>query len=91
MHPPANHPTHADVLRVWPPARVDARERLRAQAIARAPALRREAIEQFWGGAGVLWGEAADLAQRAADRLAARLRQHAKRRAHGNDSGALRV
>jgi hypothetical protein len=89
MHTTTNVPTPTDALPVWPPASLAARERLRGQAIAQAHALRREAIAELWGGAGALWGDAVDHTRRAADRLAARLRQHAKRRALGDGSGAL--
>jgi hypothetical protein len=74
-------------LPVWPqvtPAQVD---RVHDEAKARALALREQAIAELWGGAGALWGDAIDQTRRAADRLAARLHQHAKRRAEG--SGAL--
>ena len=66
---------------VWPPATQAERDRLRAAAIAGAPALRRAAIGEFWRGADALVAGAIDHGRRAADRLAARLRQHAKRRA----------
>ena len=75
-----NHPT-PNALPVRPaytPAQLD---RLRDQAMERAHALRAEAIIDFWDGAGALWGDAVDRTRRAADRLAARLHQHAKRRA----------
>ena len=63
------------------PATQAERDRLRATAIAEAPALRRAAIGEFWRGADALVAGAIDHGRRAADRLAARLRQHAKRRA----------
>jgi len=76
--------TPVNPLPVWPqltPTQVD---RLRDEAHERARALRAEAINDLWGGAGALWGDAVDQTRRAADRLAARLHQHAKRRAAGS-------
>jgi hypothetical protein len=48
-------------------------------ARARALALRDEAIGDFWHGANELLSNGMSASQRAANRLAARLRQHAKR------------
>ncbi|HSB23292.1 MAG TPA: hypothetical protein VLE94_09315 [Burkholderiaceae bacterium] len=78
------NPTSVPPLPVWPqvtPARVD---QMHDEAKARAVALREQAIAELWGGAGALWGDAVDQTRRAADRLAARLHQHAKRRAEGS-------
>ena len=69
--------THAPV---WPPATQAERDRLRDAAIDRAHALRSAAVADFWRGADALMADAVDHGRRAADRLAARLRQHAKRR-----------
>jgi len=74
--PPSS--THAAV---WPPATQAERDRVRDTAVEVAHALRVAAIAGFWHGADALVSEAADHGRRAADRLAARLRQHAKRRA----------
>ena len=74
---------------VWPPATPAERERLRDQAIARAHQLRAEAISEFWHGADGWFGDAIGQARRSADRLAARLRQHAKQRAAARGSRAL--
>ena len=49
-------------------------------ARARAQALRNEAIDGFWRGANELLSNGVSASHRAAIRLAARLRQHAKRR-----------
>jgi hypothetical protein len=70
--------THAPV---WPPATQAERDRVRDAALDQAAALRRAAIADFWRGADALLLDAIDHARRAADRLAARLRQHAKQRA----------
>ena len=67
----------------WPPLTQAEREQLSRQAMERAHALRTEAIAEFWRGTDAWIGEAADHTRRAADRLAARLRQHVKRRAAG--------
>lgn len=68
-------------LPVWPPVTQADRDRLRDAALAEVHALRRAAIADFWRGADALVADAADHALRAANRLAARLRQHAKQRA----------
>jgi len=67
----------------WPPLTLAERDRLRQQAMARAHALRAEAINEFWRGTDAWFGAAADHTRRAATRLAARLHQHIKRRAAG--------
>lgn len=66
---------------------IEARNRLRDHALQHAKELRSRAIARFWVDADGWIRDAADRAQRAADRLAARLRQHAKQR--GGPSGAL--
>ena len=76
IHPTPSH-THAPV---WPPATQAERDRMRDAALDEAHALRRAAITEFWRGADALVGDAVDLGRRAANRLAARLRQHAKQR-----------
>jgi hypothetical protein len=53
-------------------------EALRDAAYAEALALRREAMADFWRGAGALLGHAAFSARRSAERLAYRLRRHAR-------------
>jgi len=82
-------PKPADPVPVWPHSTPTAYARLRDRAIERAHVLRDEAIAELWGGAGALWGDAVDQARRAADRLAARLRQHARQRAAAGGSDAL--
>lgn len=56
------------------------RERLRRAAITRANELRDETINEFWRGTERRLADAAAHAGRAARRLAARLRQHARLR-----------
>ena len=73
------HPTSARAP-VWPPATQAERDRIRDSAINQAHALRRIAITEFWREADALVADAVDHGRRAANRLAARLRQHAKRR-----------
>ena len=58
---------------------IEARNQLRDAARQRAEELRAQAIDSFWIDADA-WIR--DAAHRAADRLGARLRQHAKRRGH---------
>ena len=58
--------------------RVEAHNRLRDRAREQAAALRAQAIASFWVDADAWIRDAAHRAQRAADRFAARLRQHAK-------------
>jgi F0F1-type ATP synthase membrane subunit b/b' len=65
----------------WPPLTRAGRDRLRDQAIEQAHALRTQAIAEFWRGTDVWLSQAVSSTRRAADRLAARLRQHAKQRA----------
>jgi hypothetical protein len=77
-------PCAADPAPVWPPATLAERDALRRQAMARAHELRAEGIAEFWVDAGRWWNGAVDQSRRAADRLAARLRQHAKRRETGS-------
>jgi hypothetical protein len=67
--------------------RIEAHNRLRERARERAEELRTQAIASFWVDADAWIRDAAHRAQRAADRLGARLRQHAKRRSAA--SGAL--
>jgi len=81
------NPTPIPPLPVWPQFTSAQIDQLRDEATQRAQVLREQAMVELWGGAGALWGDAVDQARRAADRLAARLHQHAKRRAEG--SGAL--
>ena len=69
--------THAPL---WPPATQAERDRVRDAAYDAARALRSAAIAEFWHGADALMVDAVDHGRRAADRLAARLRQHAKQR-----------
>jgi hypothetical protein len=64
----------------WPPRTQAERDRLRDDALERAHELRSEAIADFWRGTDQWMAEAVDQTRRAADRLAARLRQHAKQR-----------
>jgi hypothetical protein len=59
-------------------------------ARARAQALRDEAIEGFWHSTGVALARGVSASQRAANRLAARLRQHAKQREAAPASQACR-
>lgn len=56
-----------------------------------AEALRREAIDDFWRGANALLATAFTDANRAAARLAARLRQHAKLRDSAGSTGVARA
>ncbi|HEY6511339.1 MAG TPA: hypothetical protein VI032_05140 [Burkholderiaceae bacterium] len=81
-----NHtpPRTVDPAVVWPPATLAERDALRRLAMTRAHELRAEAIAEFWSDAGRWWHAAADQSRRAADRLAARLRQHAKHRDTGS-------
>lgn len=65
----------------WPPLTLAERDALRARAMANAQALRAEAIGEFWRGTDAWIAQTFDHTRRTADRLAARLRQHAKRRA----------
>ena len=74
---PTPNPTRAPV---WPPATQAERDRMRDAAYDAAHALRNAAIAEFWHGADALVLDAVDHGRRAADRLAARLRQHARQR-----------
>jgi len=74
---------------VWPPATQAERDRLRDRAIAQAGDLRARAITDFWRDAEAWISDAAAQSRRSADRLAARLRQHAKQRAAARDSHAI--
>jgi hypothetical protein len=76
----AHLPSSAAQAPVWPPATQADRDRVHDAAIDTAHALRRAAISEFWRGADALVDEAVDQGRRAADRFAARLRQHAKQR-----------
>jgi len=74
---------------MWPPATQADRDRLRETAMERAQALRTAAIAEFWHDADTWLAGTIDSGQRAANRLAARLRQHAKHRAAAGASAAL--
>jgi hypothetical protein len=65
------------------------RNALRDSARLRAHELRIEAMDGFIRDAGAWMGHAVDHGRRAADRLAARIRQHAKRRAAAQGSRAF--
>jgi hypothetical protein len=80
---------HAQPDLQWPPVTDAERDRVRDAAMERAPALRRAAMAEFWHDADAWWAGAIDSGQRAANRLAARLRQHAKRRAAASASAAI--
>jgi hypothetical protein len=67
------------------------RNRVRDQALVRAHTLRSEAVDEFFRDAGAWLGHAVDHTRRSADRLAARLRQHAKQRAAAHGSRAFRA
>ena len=75
-NPPAN-----PALAEWPPRTRAERDALREQAHADAPRLRSEAIAEFWRGTDAWIADTFDHTRRAADRLAGRLRQHARQRA----------
>ena len=62
------------------------RNRLRDRAMLEARALRDQALDELFRDAGAWLGHAVDRTRRAADRLAARLRQHAKQRAAASGS-----
>ena len=68
---------------------IEARNRLRDRARDRADELRAQALASFWVTADGWIRDTAHGAQRAANRLAARLRQHAKQREGA--SGSLEV
>ena len=53
----------------------EARARLHDEALAHAHALRREAIDDLWRGAGAVLGDASTQALRASSRLLARWRR----------------
>ena len=75
------HPTpSATDAPVWPPATQAERDRVRDTAVDVAHALRSAAIAEFWHRADALVLDAVDHGRRATDRLAARLRQHARQR-----------
>ena len=80
MTDPTNSPA-INPLPVWPEFTPEQYDRVHDEALERAAALRDEAIATFWHDADMLRDGALERARRAADRLAARLRQHAKRRA----------
>jgi len=67
----------------------DERNRLRERALEQANALRDEALSAFWRGTASWLGETVTGTRRSADRLAARLRQHAKLRGAPSGSGSL--
>ena len=62
------------------------RNRLRDRALREAHALRNEALGELFRDVATWLGHAADRTRRSADRLAARLRQHAKQRAAASGS-----
>ncbi len=74
---------------VWPPATRAERDRLRDQAMAQAHALRAQAVDAFWRDTDAWVSDAIGHTRRSADRLAARLRQHAKLRAAAEGSRAI--
>jgi hypothetical protein len=76
----ARLPSTSTHVPVWPPATQAERDRMRDAAYDAALALRSAAIAEFWHGADALMSDAVDHGRRAANRLAARLRQHAKQR-----------
>lgn len=80
---------HAQPELQWPPITQAERDRLRDAAMERAPALRSAAMAEFWHDADAWMAGAIDSGQRAANRLAARLRQHAKHRATASASTAI--
>lgn len=55
----------------------------RAKRLARD--LRREAVDDFWRGADVVWTASLDAAHRSAYRLAQRLSRHARQRTHSGE------
>lgn len=71
----------APALPEWTSLSLAVRAQLRDLARQRAAELRREAIGAFWRHADQWWVDAADHGRRAAARLAARLRHHARQRA----------
>lgn len=74
---PPRHDIRPDATAACTPAE---RELLRRAAIERAHVLRDETIHGFWRAAERRLAEAADPVRRAARRLVARLRQHARLR-----------
>lgn len=76
----STHLTPTTDAPVWPPATQAERDRVRDAAIDVAHALRSAAIAEFWDRADALLLDAVDHGRRAVDRLAARLRQHARQR-----------
>lgn len=82
--PPSTRPTAVNPPE-WPPRTAAELNRLRERALQEAHALRSEAIAEFWRGSDAWFSSAVDHTQRAADRLAARLRRH--RRLRGERSG----
>ena len=65
------------------------RNMLRDRALEQAHALRSAAMDDFFRSAGAWLGQAVDQTRRSTDRLAARLRQHAKLRAAASDARAF--
>lgn len=74
---------------IWPPVTQAERDHLRDEAIARAGELRAQAIAGFWRDADAWISDAVVQSRRSANRLAARLRQHARRRAAAQGSRAI--
>ena len=68
----------------WQTLTLAERDRLRSQAREQALALRQQAIDEFWRGTDAWLSGVVTRGRRSADRLAARLRQHAKQRARGS-------
>jgi hypothetical protein len=68
---------------------LDERNRLRDRAMVEADALRSQAMSEFFCDAGAWLGHRVDHTLRAANRFAARLHQHAKRRAASRPSGSF--
>jgi len=84
--PSAARPSTSDAPE-WPPRTAAEFARLRERAIEQAPALRSEAIAEFWRGTDAWFSGAVDHTRRAADRLAARLRHHHKQRGQTSACG----
>jgi hypothetical protein len=82
-------PGLASKAAAWPLLTPAERDLVRDQAMEQALALRTQAIADFWRDADALLADVVNQGRRSADRLAARLRQHAKHRAR--ESGTLGV
>jgi hypothetical protein len=74
-------PGFASKAAAWPLLTLAERDLLRDQALQQALALRTQAIAGFWRDADAWLADLVNHSRRSADRLAARLRQHAKQRA----------